>query len=130
MADIIMQKLPVNNKGYKILNAPEQRYGKYDERMYTRLSSLLLIDRCRYQAMYCDAGRTGHLNSGGESGGVNDLKHAVTTAIINKRVGGMGLITGRKAFHPPFVDGINLLHAVQDLDLERISAWRDLNTLS
>jgi len=118
-ADIIKQKLPVNNGGYKMLGDPGHSYGKYDERMYTRLSSSHPIDLCRYQVMNCYAGRIGLINSGGESEGVNDLKNALITAIINKRAGGMGLISGRKAFQRPFVEGLNLLHAIQDVYLEK-----------
>ena len=118
-ADIIKQKIPVINEGYKTLNNPEQRYGKYDERMYTKLSSLHPIDLCRYQVMNCYAGRIGLINSGGESEGVNDLSKALISAIINKRAGGAGLIAGRKAFQRPFIEGISLLHAIQDVYLEK-----------
>ena len=100
-ADIIKQKLPTNNGGYKFLNTEKVKYGKMDERMYSKLSSDHPIDLCRYQVLNCFAGRAGLINSGGESKGESDLKEAVITAIINKRAGGTGLITGRKAFQIP-----------------------------
>jgi class I fructose-bisphosphate aldolase len=118
-ADIIKQKLPVNNGGYKILNSSENKYGKYDERMYTELSSANPIDLCRYQVLNCYMGRAGLINSGGASEGTTDLKEAVITAIINKRAGGMGLISGRKAFQRSYPEGIALLHAIQDVYLEK-----------
>jgi len=86
--------------------------------MYTDLSSNNPIDLCRYQVLNCFAGRAGLINSGGESKGASDLKDAVITAIINKRAGGMGLISGRKAFQKPMTEGVALLHAVQDVYLE------------
>lgn len=115
-ADIIKQKLPENNGGYKALNA-EKSYGKYDERMYTELCSDHPIDRCRYQVANCYMGRAGLINSGGESKGAGDLEAAVATAVINKRAGGMGLISGRKAFQKPLKDGVTLLNAIQDVYL-------------
>ena len=118
-ADIIKQKLPENNGGYLALNSKESAYGKNDPRIYSELTSDHPIDLCRYQVMNCYAGRIGLINSGGESEGVNDLKNALITAIINKRAGGMGLISGRKAFQRPFVEGLNLLHAIQDVYLEK-----------
>jgi fructose-bisphosphate aldolase, class I len=118
-ADIIKQKLPVNNGGYKMLNADKGNYGKSDERMYTELSSNHPIDLCRYQVLNCYMGRAGLINSGGASAGASDLKEAVITAIINKRAGGMGLISGRKAFQKSLQDGIALLNAVQDVYMEK-----------
>src|ERR1035437_1167077 len=118
-ADIIKQKLPENNGGFKALNVPGTSYGKYDERMYTELSSDHPIDLCRYQVANCYMGRSGLINSGGESKGAGDLASAVTTAVINKRVGGMGLISGRKAFQRPMKEGIGLLNAVQDVYLSK-----------
>ena len=118
-ADIIKQKLPVNNGGFTFLNSAESAYGKMDKRMYTDLSSSNPIDLCRYQVLNCFAGRAGLINSGGESKGASDLKDAVITAIINKRAGGMGLISGRKAFQKPMAEGVALLHAVQDVYLEK-----------
>jgi fructose-bisphosphate aldolase, class I len=118
-ADIIKQKLPENNGGYKFLNLAESSYGKLDERMYTDLASDNPIDLCRYQVLNCYKGRAGLINSGGASAGDSDLKQAVVTAIINKRAGGMGLISGRKAFQRPFKDGVSLLHAIQDVYLEK-----------
>ena len=117
-ADIIKQKLPMNNGGYTFLNASGSSYGKMDKRMYTDLSSSNPIDLCRYQVLNCFAGRAGLINSGGESKGASDLKDAVVTAIINKRAGGTGLISGRKAFQKPMAEGIALLHAVQDVYFE------------
>ena len=108
-ADIIKQKLPENNGGFNAL-----KFGKTDERVYTELTSDHPIDLTRYQVANCYMGRAGLINSGGPSG-KNDLKDAVRTAIINKRAGGMGLISGRKAFQKPMKDGIKLLHAIQDV---------------
>jgi len=118
-ADIIKQKLPENNGGYKALNAGSQPYGKMDERMYAQLSSSHPIDLCRYQVLNCYMGRIGLINSGGASKGETDRKEAVLTAIINKRAGGMGLIAGRKAFQCSMPDGISLLHDIQDVYLNR-----------
>jgi fructose-bisphosphate aldolase, class I len=118
-ADIIKQKLPENNGGYKAMNAGGSSYGKYDERIYTELTSDHPIDLCRYQVANCYMGRAGLINSGGESKGAGDLASAVTTAVINKRAGGMGLISGRKAFQRPMKDGIGLLNAIQDVYLSK-----------
>lgn len=118
-ADIIKQKLPTNNGGYKALNAGNEPYGKMDERMYTQLSSPHPIDLCRYQVMNCYMGRIGLINSGGPSKGEADRKEAIITAIINKRAGGMGLIAGRKAFQCAMPDGVALLHEIQDVYLNR-----------
>jgi class I fructose-bisphosphate aldolase len=118
-ADIIKQKLPERNGGFKVLNMDNSSYGKLDERMYTELSSDHPIDLCRYQVLNCFAGRAGLINSGGASSGSNDLKEAVVTGIINKRAGGMGLISGRKAFQRPMKEGVQLMHAIQDVYLEK-----------
>jgi fructose-bisphosphate aldolase, class I len=117
-ADIIKQKLPTLNGGYKALNMGGSSYGKLDERMYTKLSSDNPIDLCRYQVANCYMGRAGLINSGGASAGESDTKEAILTAIINKRAGGMGLISGRKAFQRPFEDGVQLLHDIQDVYLD------------
>ena len=117
-ADIIKQKLPEINAGFKALNMGGSSYGKLDERMYTDLSSDHPIDLCRYQVANCYMGRAGLINSGGASG-KNDFAEAVTTAVINKRAGGMGLISGRKAFQRPMKDGVALLNAVQDVYLDQ-----------
>ena len=116
-ADIIKQKLPENNGGYKALNMDGISYGKYDERMYTELTTDNQIDQCRYQVINCFMGRAGLVNSGGASDGHKDLKEAVRTAIINKRAGGMGMLSGRKSFQKPFDEGVELLHAIQDVYL-------------
>jgi class I fructose-bisphosphate aldolase len=118
-ADIIKQKLPKNNGGFKALNTGGVSYGKSDERMYTELSSDHPIDLCRYQVANCYMGRAGLINSGGESKGAGDLANAVLTAVINKRAGGMGLISGRKAFQRPMKEGVGLLNAVQDVYLSK-----------
>jgi class I fructose-bisphosphate aldolase len=115
-ADIIKQKLPENNGGYKALNTGESSYGKLDERIYSQLTSDHPIDLTRYQVLNCFAGRRGLINSGGASG-KNDFGEAVTTAVINKRAGGMGLISGRKAFQRPLAEGAKLLNAIQDVYL-------------
>ncbi len=115
-ADIIKQKLPENNGGFKALNTGSSSYGKLDERIYTELTSTHPIDLCRYQVANCYMGRAGLINSGGASG-ANDFAEAVSTAVINKRAGGMGLISGRKAFQRPLRDGIALLQAIQDVYL-------------
>ena len=117
-ADIIKQKLPETNSGFKALNMGGSSYGKLDERMYSDLSSDHPIDLCRYQVANCYLGRSGLINSGGAAG-KNDFAEAVTTAVINKRAGGMGLISGRKAFQRPMKDGVALLNAVQDVYLSR-----------
>jgi class I fructose-bisphosphate aldolase len=116
-ADIIKQKLPMNNGGYIALNTGGSSYGKLDERIYSQLSSDHLIDLCRYQVANCYMGRAGLINSGGESKGASDLADAVKTAVINKRAGGMGLISGRKAFQRPMNEGAALLQAIQDVYL-------------
>ena len=118
-ADIIKQKLPENNGGYRDLNVDGTKYGKFDERMYSALASNNPIDLCRYQVINCYMGRAGLINSGGASEGTQDLKEAVRTAIINKRAGGMGLISGRKSFQKPFGEGVKLLHAIQDVYREK-----------
>jgi class I fructose-bisphosphate aldolase len=115
-ADIIKQKLPENNGGYKVLNSKENPYGKTDERVYTQLATDHPIDLTRYQLANCYMGRAGLINSGGASG-ENDFSEAVRTAVINKRAGGMGLISGRKAFQRPMAEGIKLLNAIQDVYL-------------
>jgi class I fructose-bisphosphate aldolase len=116
-ADIIKQKLPETDGGYEMLNV-ESGYGKFDKRMYTELCSEHPIDLCRYQVANCFMGRAGLINSGGASG-KNDMADAVLTAVINKRAGGMGLISGRKAFQRPLKEGITLLNAIQDVYLCR-----------
>ncbi len=118
-ADIIKQKLPENNGGYKALNTGSSSYGKLDERIYTKLTTPHPIDLCRYQVINCYMGRAGLINSGGASDGGKDLAEAVRTAIINKRAGGMGLISGRKSFQRPLSEGVELLHAIQDVYLDK-----------
>lgn len=115
-ADIIKQKLPERNGGFKALNM-ESSYGKTDERIYTKLTSDNPIDLVRYQVANCYMGRCGLINSGGESKGASDMAEAVRTAVINKRGGGMGLISGRKAFQRPMSEGVELLNAIQDIYL-------------
>jgi class I fructose-bisphosphate aldolase len=115
-ADIVKQKLPENNGGFKALNTGSSSYGKLDERMYTDLSSDHVIDLTRYQVANGYMGKIGLINSGGGSGS-NDLAEAVKTAVINKRAGGMGLISGRKAFQKPFKEGVQILNAIQDVYL-------------
>jgi fructose-bisphosphate aldolase, class I len=115
-ADIIKQKLPENNGGYQALNMGDSSYGKFDKRIYTELSSDHPIDLCRYQVANCYMGRAGLINSGGASG-ANDFEEAVATAVINKRAGGTGLISGRKAFQRPMSEGIRLLNTIQDVYL-------------
>jgi len=116
-ADILKQKLPENNGGYKALKGEAGDYGKTDERVYTKLTSDNPIDLCRYQVANGYMGRMGLINSGGASG-KNDLAEAVRTAVINKRAGGTGLISGRKAFQKPIKDGAELLNAIQDVYLD------------
>lgn len=116
-ADIVKQKLPEQNGGFRALNAGGKSYGKMDERMYTRLSSDHPIDLARYQVANGYMGRVGLINSGGASSGESDMVEAVKTAVINKRAGGMGLISGRKAFQRPMDEGIALLNAIQDVYL-------------
>lgn len=118
-ADIIKQKLPENNGGYKVLNTGGSSYGKLDEKIYTELTTDNPIDLCRYQVINCYMGRAGLINSGGDSKGATDMADAVKTAVINKRAGGMGLISGRKAFQKPMKDGIELLNAIQDVYLNK-----------
>lgn len=115
-ADIIKQKLPECNGGFKALNSGSSSYGKLDERIYTQLTSDHPIDLTRYQLANCYMGRAGLINSGGASGS-NDLQDAVKTAVINKRAGGMGLISGRKAFQRPMSEGVEILNAIQDVYL-------------
>ncbi|NGX34421.1 MAG: Fructose-bisphosphate aldolase class 1 [Candidatus Anoxychlamydiales bacterium] len=110
-ADIIKQKLPTNNGGYKAV-----KFGKYSEKMYTELSSDHPVDLCRYQVINNYMGRIGLINSGGASG-ENDLAQATETAVINKRAGGMGLILGRKAFQKPIKEGVEIINSVQDVYL-------------
>ena len=116
-ADIIKQKLPENNGGYEALQMGGSSYGKFDKKIYTELCSDHPIDLCRYQVANCYMGRAGLINSGGESKGAGDLEAAVATAVINKRAGGMGLISGRKAFQRPLKEGVALLNAIQDVYL-------------
>ena len=115
-ADILKQKQPTNNGGYKALNSGDSSYGKLDERIYSELASDHPIDLTRYQVANGYMGRAGLINSGGGSG-ENDFAQAVRTAVINKRAGGMGLISGRKAFQRPFAEGVELLQAIQDVYL-------------
>jgi class I fructose-bisphosphate aldolase len=113
-ADIIKQKLPTNNGGYKAI-----KFGKTHDKVYTELSSDHPIDLTRYQVLNCYMGRAGLINSGGESKGASDQAEAVTTAVVNKRAGGMGLISGRKAFQRPMKDGAKLLNLIQDVYLDK-----------
>jgi class I fructose-bisphosphate aldolase len=115
-ADIIKQKMAENNGGYLALNMGDSSYGKFDKRIYTDLASDHPIDLCRYQVANCYMGRAGLINSGGASG-ANDFEEAVTTAVINKRAGGTGLISGRKAFQRPMSEGVQLLNTIQDVYL-------------
>jgi fructose-bisphosphate aldolase, class I len=115
-ADIIKQKMAENNGGYMALNMGDSSYGKFDKRIYTDLASDHPIDLCRYQVANCYMGRAGLINSGGASG-ANDFEEAVTTAVINKRAGGTGLISGRKAFQRPMNEGVQLLNTIQDVYL-------------
>ncbi|UKO98794.1 class I fructose-bisphosphate aldolase [Nostoc sp. UHCC 0870] len=116
-ADIIKQKLPENNHGYEaVAKATGESYGKIDQRMYTELTTDHPIDLTRYQVLNCYCGRAGLINSGGASG-KNDFAEAVRTAVINKRAGGTGLISGRKTFQRPFEEGVKLFHAIQDVYL-------------
>ncbi len=112
-ADIIKQKLPNTNGGYTALN-----FGKTHDKVYTELSSNNPIDLARYQVANCYMGRQGLINSGGESKGASDMAEAVYTAVVNKRAGGQGLISGRKAFQKPVKDGVALLNAIQDVYLD------------
>ncbi|MGN6568178.1 MAG: class I fructose-bisphosphate aldolase [Flavipsychrobacter sp.] len=112
-ADIIKQKLPTNNGGYNALN-----FGKTNKLVYDKLTTDHPIDLCRYQVANCYMGRVGLINSGGESKGATDMAEAVTTAVVNKRAGGMGLISGRKAFQKPMNEGVELLKTIQDVYLD------------
>ncbi len=111
-ADIIKQKLPDTNRGFEVIG-----FGKTAPAVYDKLSSNHPIDLCRYQVVNCFMGRSGLINSGGESHGAGDLVEAVRTSVINKRAGGMGLISGRKSFQRPMKEGIELLNAIQDVYL-------------
>lgn len=113
-ADIIKQKLPTNNGGFR-----EIGFGKWDKKMYSEMASDHPIDLCRYQVANCYMGKIGLINSGGASSGESDTDEAIKTAIINKRAGGAGLIMGRKAFQRPFKEGVRLLNAVQDVYLDK-----------
>jgi class I fructose-bisphosphate aldolase len=117
-ADIIKQKLPENNGGFTALNTGDSSYGKLDKRMYSELASEHPIDLCRYQVANCYMGRAGLINSGGASG-ENDFAEAAATAVINKRAGGTGLISGRKAFQRPMAEGAKLLNTIQDVYLDK-----------
>ncbi|MBL4587173.1 MAG: fructose-bisphosphate aldolase, partial [Flavobacteriales bacterium] len=112
-ADIIKQKLPTNNGGFNAIG-----FGKTHPKVYSELSSDHPIDLCRYQAANCYMGKIGLINSGGASSGATDLAEAVETAVINKRAGGHGLISGRKAFQKPMEEGVKLLNSVQDVYLD------------
>jgi fructose-bisphosphate aldolase, class I len=116
-ADIIKQKLPENNNGYGAMNRNNGGYGKTSSKVYSELTSEHPIDLCRYQVANCYMGRAGLINSGGASSGESDLAEAVRTAVINKRAGGTGLISGRKAFQRPMADGVRILNAIQDVYL-------------
>jgi len=117
-ADIIKQKLPERNGGYNMLNV-ESSYGKTNPKIYSELTSDNPIDLVRYQVANCFMGRCGLINSGGESKGESDLADAVRTAVVNKRGGGTGLISGRKAFQRPMSEGVDLLNAIQDVYLTK-----------
>jgi len=117
-ADIIKQKLPENNGGYLALSTKESPYGKIDKRVYDQLASDNPIDWTRYQVANCYLGRAGLINSGGASG-ENDFAEAVRTAVINKRAGGTGLISGRKAFQRPMAEGVRLLNVIQDVYMNK-----------
>jgi class I fructose-bisphosphate aldolase len=116
-ADIIKQKLPENNGGFIALNSGGSSYGKLDKRIYSELTSDHPIDLCRYQVVNCFAGRVGLINSGGASG-ENDFVEAATTAVVNKRAGGQGPISGRKAFQRPMAEGVKILNTIQDVYLD------------
>ena len=115
-ADFVKQKLPELNGGYSALNMGDSSYGKFDKRIYTDLATDHPIDLCRYQVLNGFAGRAALINSGGASG-THDLDDAIRTAVINKRAGGIGLISGRKAFQKPMGEGVKLLNAIQDVYL-------------
>lgn len=116
-ADIIKQKLPETNGGYEALNKLGISYGKFDEQMYS-LCSPHPIDLCRYQVLNCFSGRISLINSGGASIGNEDIQAVVSTAVINKRAGGSGIIAGRKAFQKPFKEGVELINAIQQVYLD------------
>jgi fructose-bisphosphate aldolase, class I len=116
-ADIIKQKLAENNGGFIALNSGGSSYGKLDKRIYSELTSDHPIDLCRYQVINCYSGRVGLINSGGASG-ENDFAEAAATAVINKRAGGQGLISGRKAFQRPMTEGVKILNTIQDVYLD------------
>src|SRR3954468_13280370 len=116
-ADIIKQKLPENNGGYLALNSNGKSFGKTSKLVYSELTTDNPIDLCRWQVVNCYNGRAPLINSGGPSSGETDLSEAVKTAVINKRAGGAGLISGRKAFQRPMDEGVALLHAIQDVYL-------------
>lgn len=116
-ADLIKQKLPEVNGGFKALNTGTSSYGKLDDRIYSQLTADNPVDLCRYQVANCYMGRIGLINSGGASQGEADLADAVRSAVINKRAGGAGLISGRKAFQRPMREGADLLQAIQDVYL-------------
>ena len=118
-ADIIKQKLPENNGGYNAVSTKEKPYGKTHKKVYSELSSDHPIDLTRYQLINCFMGRAGLINSGGASAGEGDLAEAAKTAIINKRAGGTGLISGRKAFQRPMAEGVKLLNTIQDIYLSQ-----------
>ncbi len=118
-ADIIKQKLPENNGGYNALSTKEIPYGKTHKKVYSDLTSDHPIDLTRYQVVNCYMGRSGLINSGGAASGESDLAEAAKTAVINKRAGGMGLISGRKAFQRPMAEGVKLLNTIQDVYLEK-----------
>jgi fructose-bisphosphate aldolase, class I len=121
-ADIIKQKLPLNTGGYNALSSKENPYGKTNQKIYTELSADNPIDLTRYQVANCYMGRAGLINSGGEAKGQSDLAEAVLTAVVNKRAGGTGLISGRKAFQRTMNEGVQILNAIQDVYLaEEIS---------
>jgi class I fructose-bisphosphate aldolase len=117
-ADIIKQKLPERNGGYNVLNI-ESSYGKTNKKIYEELTTDNPIDLVRYQVANCYMGRSGLINSGGESKGAGDLADAVRTAVVNKRGGGTGLISGRKAFQRPMSEGVELLNSIQDVYLSK-----------
>jgi fructose-bisphosphate aldolase, class I len=117
-ADIVKQKLPENNGGFLALHSGDSSYGKHDKRIYSELSTDHPIDLTRYQVANGYMGRIGLINSGGASGS-NDRAEAVRTAVINKRAGGMGLISGRKAFQRPMAEGVALLNLIQDVYLDK-----------
>jgi class I fructose-bisphosphate aldolase len=112
-ADIVKQKLPTNNGGFNAI-----KFGKTSPLVYDKLTTDHPIDLCRYQVVNCYMGRVGLINSGGASSGASDLAEAVKTAVINKRAGGTGLISGRKAFQRPMTEGIELLNRIQDVYLD------------